>query len=514
MRRTKSLVVILTISCFVFGHFIGLAQGAFASTTVVEEQNEIKRDAEIALQKTVRYCYDIFSENAFKSVLDWPAVGLYAAGEDLTGSKWSTDDMNPLRWREREVKNGIMLDSRSTDYERTILGVVAGGGDPKNFAGKNLIATLEKAQLPNGKFADSVNGQGQFLVNAHMWGIIALYAAGEDIPKQQQAYEWLVQQQKDDGGFVFDIEADESDIDMTAMALIAFAALGKDKDDPEVVKALNFLRKNQQEDGNFSSWGEANSDSCAMVIQGLIALSIDPTGTEWTKNGKNPVTALLDFQLADGSFSHTPGGKTNDMSTINAMMALADFCNGKSVYTMLHEQSQQVLFKDVPKNYWAYNAIHNLVERKILNGYEDGSFQPEREVKRAEFAKYVVFGLGYAKQVKEKTDRFDDLPLEHWANPIVHVAVNKKLITGVDPKHFAPNSPVTGEQVMTILVRALGYEEEAKKVEGPWYQGYVNIAEEKGLIYPGFAVGKAATRAQCAYSVDMLQRLLERNWWH
>lgn len=481
---------------------------AFADSSAAATEAKAKA----ALDKIVAYLHDTFSKNDFKGVLDWPAVGLYAVGEDLIGNRWTTHDgKNGLYWREQEVKKGVVPGGRTTDYERLILGIIAGGGNPDNFAGKDFISALKNAQLPSGKFADSINGEGDSLINAHIWGIIALYAAGEDIPDKQKAYNWLVKHQNADGGFSFHTGINESDIDMTAMALIAFAALGKGKNDPAVAKALNFLKASQKDDGNFFSWGTPNSESCAMVIQGLVALGIDPAGSEWTRKGNNPVTALLEFQLSDGSFSHTPGGKSNGMATQHALIALADFCNGKSVYTIMREKSRQELFMDVDSNHWAYSAIRNLAVKKVINGYSDGSFRPEKEVRRAEFAKFIVFGLGYDKLAGRKTYKFDDLPAGHWANEIVKVAVDKKLITGMSSKIFAPDNYITGEQVMAILVRALGCEKEAGQVAGPWYQGYVQIAEEKGLLYPGFKVGKAATRAQCAYSVDKLQRLIEVN---
>lgn len=41
-------------------------------------------------------------------------------------------------------------------------------------------------------------------------------------------------------------------------------------------------------------------------------------------------------------------------------------------------------FKDVNKDHWAYEAIKDLTDRKILTGYEDGTFKPDEPITRAE----------------------------------------------------------------------------------------------------------------------------------
>jgi hypothetical protein len=45
---------------------------------------------------------------------------------------------------------------------------------------------------------------------------------------------------------------------------------------------------------------------------------------------------------------------------------------------------------DVPQNHWAYQAIRELVRLRILQGFPDGTFQPNRQVTRAEFAQAIA----------------------------------------------------------------------------------------------------------------------------
>lgn len=60
------------------------------------------------------------------------------------------------------------------------------------------------------------------------------------------------------------------------------------------------------------------------------------------------------------------------------------------------EESESVTrFKDVPETHWAYKAINELSELGLVNGYEDGTFKPDKPVTRAEVATILdrYFGL-------------------------------------------------------------------------------------------------------------------------
>lgn len=50
-------------------------------------------------------------------------------------------------------------------------------------------------------------------------------------------------------------------------------------------------------------------------------------------------------------------------------------------------------FSDVPPNHWAYQAIRELVRLRILEGFPDRTFQPNRQVTRAEFAQAVAHAI-------------------------------------------------------------------------------------------------------------------------
>lgn len=76
-----------------------------------------------------------------------------------------------------------------------------------------------------------------------------------------------------------------------------------------------------------------------------------------------------------------------------------------------------ITFSDLSENHWAYKNIMGLAEQKIINGYEDGTYLPEKTVRRAEFFKLIVMAADaeyYEKHYGTLVKALGaDLP--HWA---------------------------------------------------------------------------------------------------
>lgn len=254
----------------------------------------------------------------------WTAVALRAAGFEAAPA--------PEAYLE-----SLAPDGPTTDYALALLALLAGGGDPAGPAAARLVDGLTGAQRPDGKFADRPDGSGGELVNAHIWAVIALRAAGKEVPAAAKAREWLAAQQHPDGGFAWAAGLPAPDADMTAMALLAFAALGRGKEDLAVARALGYLRATQSRaTGGFGGWGvETTADSCAVVILALTALGENPAGPAWSTTGGNPLTALLALQGRDGAFTYAAGQEKNLLSTRQAVLALADHQAGRPFWERL-----------------------------------------------------------------------------------------------------------------------------------------------------------------------------------
>jgi len=248
----------------------------------------------------------------------------------------------------------------STDVQRTVLGYLANGYSASKEEVRSLVNKIKKSQRKDGKFADYVNGFGDKLLNSHIWAIISLYAAGEPIPNKDKARKWLVDQQRGDGGFGIEINSTKSDVDITAMAIMALHVLGEEKESSTVKKAIEYLHEQQLKTGGFPSFGIETAESTAIVIQALYSLEIDPFETEWTNIQGNPITALLQYQLKVGGFSHikSKNMKGNSMATQQALIALGDIKYKRSWIERLNVQS--ITLKNAPK-------VKSIINEQVIN---------------------------------------------------------------------------------------------------------------------------------------------------
>ena len=253
---------------------------------------------------------------------EWAVIGLSRAGllSDAAAQSYEQAAEDYVK----QAGSVRLHHAKSTENSRTILGLTAAGYDAANVAGVDLTAGLTDMAY--------LRAQG---TNGPIWALIALDCHGYDIPQcaegeEQVTREGLVAEilsyQCSDGGWA--LMGDESDVDMTAMALTALAPYQEETDVKAAVEqALTWLSNAQQDNGGFMSWGTANSESCAQVTVALTALGIDPAAdSRFVKNGASPLDGLCAFACEGGGFRHSEEQAEPDgMATEQGFYALAAY---------------------------------------------------------------------------------------------------------------------------------------------------------------------------------------------
>ncbi|MBR5329771.1 MAG: S-layer homology domain-containing protein [Firmicutes bacterium] len=110
-------------------------------------------------------------------------------------------------------------------------------------------------------------------------------------------------------------------------------------------------------------------------------------------------------------------------------------------------------FSDVEESAWYNNAISTLANAGILNGYVDGTFNPNGKITRAELAVIAVRFL-HAEEVYEGEDHFSDIA-DHWAQHEINIAAEKGLFEGYPDGAFSPDQAITRAEAVSVVNRSL-----------------------------------------------------------
>ncbi|MDE7218585.1 MAG: S-layer homology domain-containing protein, partial [Oscillospiraceae bacterium] len=108
-------------------------------------------------------------------------------------------------------------------------------------------------------------------------------------------------------------------------------------------------------------------------------------------------------------------------------------------------------FPDVGTGNWFNNGVSTSASAGIVKGYEDGSFRPNRNITRAEFAAIAARFLSDEAAVSSS---FSDIS-GHWAEKEINRAVMAGWIKGYTDGTFRPDQPITRAEAVTMINRML-----------------------------------------------------------
>ena len=111
-------------------------------------------------------------------------------------------------------------------------------------------------------------------------------------------------------------------------------------------------------------------------------------------------------------------------------------------------------FSDLPDTHWAYNYVNTLAGNFILNGYLDGTFKPDANITRAEFAKIIVSATNTLDTTAQA--EFSDVSEDDWYNCYVASAYKEGFIQGYPDGTFRPDDFITRADICTIVSRSIG----------------------------------------------------------
>ena len=134
-------------------------------------------------------------------------------------------------------------------------------------------------------------------------------------------------------------------------------------------------------------------------------------------------------------------------------------------------------------------AVTTMVSLGVIDGNDDGSYNPTGVVKRGEMAKLIAVMLNGGKDptLGETPVVFADTA-GHWAQNYISYVANLHIIDGRGDGTFGPNDDVTGSEAAKMILTALGYRSDLEGFTGAnWAINVQSVANQIDL-FDGLAI--------------------------
>ncbi len=160
-------------------------------------------------------------------------------------------------------------------------------------------------------------------------------------------------------------------------------------------------------------------------------------------------------------------------------------------------------YDDAPWDIKTNIAVSALTREGVLRGNDDGTFQPRRNLNRAEFVQIIMRLMNDTGTVN--LNCFPDVSPNVWyADPVCRakalglVRGNARVGVSEDLWRFEPTRDVQYEEAVKILVKVYALPTVGDEEGADWYVPFIRAAEEMGLNIDGLVPGERITRGEMA----------------
>jgi|GEM_PF-893566 len=110
-------------------------------------------------------------------------------------------------------------------------------------------------------------------------------------------------------------------------------------------------------------------------------------------------------------------------------------------------------FTDIGADFWAKSYIDNMSQLGIVEGFPNGTFRPDADVTRAEFASSIR--QAFAESGDVESVEYADISTDFWAKESIDKASQLNFMSGYPDDSFRPTNPVTRLEVIIALATGL-----------------------------------------------------------
>ena len=212
-----------------------------------------------------------------------------------------------------------------------------------------------------------------------------------------------------------------------------------------------------------------------------ITISFDPNGGTGTMQPMK-VKSGEKFELPKCTFTPPEGkefaGWLAANGTVYPAGEVVTFSIGQSLKATWKDKAEvdvTEMFTDVTKN-WAYPGIQYCVTHQLMSGVGGNLFAPKMTTTRAQIVQ-ILYNLEGEPKVSGTTP-FTDLT-QNWYKDAVLWAYQTGVVSGTSATTFAPDLPVTREQIAVILME---YMTRVLKLERTWTPADLSVFPDAGSV--------------------------------
>ena len=134
-------------------------------------------------------------------------------------------------------------------------------------------------------------------------------------------------------------------------------------------------------------------------------------------------------------------------------------------------------FSDI-STYKYRQSIEELMRRGVVQGYADRTFKPEQQINRAEFLKIILESKKLSFDTTQK-NCFTDVK-EKWFEKYICFALSQKLIEGYPDGLFRPEKNINYVEALKILYKSYGKQGKVD-AKAYWFSHYFEDIKEKEI---------------------------------
>lgn len=147
---------------------------------------------------------------------------------------------------------------------------------------------------------------------------------------------------------------------------------------------------------------------------------------------------------------------------LSLVMVLGTFTSVFAETAKKEEAKKPAASEKVEKVVGKDNKIQYVIDKKLVEGYEDGNYGLDKNIKRSEITRLLVLANGQedlAKRLQGSMKIYNDVDVKHWANGVISVGTTSPsdanglpMLAGYPDHSFKPERDVTYAELAKMLV--------------------------------------------------------------